>query len=138
MSVSIGRMINLGALAFISTALMQAAQQGTFHLPVTAHWGQVVLEPGDYRMAFPSPSAGQMEFLVQGPHKTVYELPLVTDVQNISSRSYFKLDAINGDYFIRELSFGPGGKIFTFSLPKTGHREHVAKVEISSLDAAGN
>src|SRR5947209_15989236 len=118
MSVSIGRMVNLGALAFISTALMQAAQQGTFHLPVTAHWGQVVLEPGDYRMSFPSPSAGQIEFLVQGAHKTVFELPLVTDVQNISSRSYFKLYAINGDYFIRELSFGPGGKTFTFSLPK--------------------
>jgi hypothetical protein len=139
MSISIGRIINFAALAaFVGTGLMQGAQQATFHLPVTAHWGKAVLEPGDYKMMLPAPSAGQREFLVQGPRQTVLELPLVTDVQNISSSSHLKLYEVNGDYFIRELSFGPEGKTFTFSVPKTSHRRLVANGDSSVLDIAGH
>ncbi len=139
MSVSMGRMVKFAALAaFVGAGLMQGAEQATFHLPFTAHWGQAVLEPGDYKMLLPAPSALRMELLVTGPHKTVFELPLITDVQHISNSSHLTLWKLDGDYFVRELSFGPSGKTFTFSVPKTSHRVEVSKREISSLAVAGN
>ncbi len=140
MNISIGRVINFAALAaFVGTGLMQGAQQATFHLPFAAHWGHAVLEPGDYKIVLPSLSAGQPNFLVEGAHKTIFALPLLTDIQdNTSSRSYFKLSNINGDYFIRELSFGPGGKTFTFPVPKTNHGRRVTNGDSSVLEIAAH
>ncbi len=54
-NLSVNRIFNIAVLtAFAGAGLMQAAEQAAFHLPVTAHWGQVVLQPGDYKMSLPA------------------------------------------------------------------------------------
>ncbi|MBV8812593.1 MAG: hypothetical protein JO033_28300 [Acidobacteriaceae bacterium] len=66
MSVSMGRIVKFAALAaFVGAGLMQGAEQATFHLPFTAHWGHAVLEPGDYKLSLPAPSALRMDFWSQ-------------------------------------------------------------------------
>ena len=123
MSISMASIFMLAAAAGLAGAgLMQAAEQAKFHLPVAAHWGSVVLQPGDYNLWLPDVAAGERMFRIERDGKTVRELPLVTDVQKTSESSYLELRQIDGDYFVRELSFGPTGRAFTFSVPKTRQR----------------
>lgn len=130
MSMSITRVTTFAALAaFACTGLMQAEEHASFHLPITAHWGSVVLEPGDYRIAFPDASMGERTFRVEHTGgKTVRELPLVISPQQNSDRSSLRLQEIDGDYFIREFSSGPTGKSFLFPVPKTNHRQQAVAV----------
>jgi hypothetical protein len=133
-NLSITRILNLAALtAFAGTGLMQAAEQATFHLPVTAHWGQMVLEPGDYKMSLPALSLGKIAFQVIGSDKSFFELPQSTTVNDPSNSSHLKLVVFNGSYFVREFTSGPTGKMFTFAVPKTSHRQQVAKGGDNSL-----
>ena len=138
MSVSICRIFNLAALAaFVGTGLMQAGQ-ATFHLPVTVHWGHAVLAAGDYRMSSIDSIAGEPQFLVTGAGKTVFEVPLLADIQNTSNSSYLRLRKIDGVYYINEFSSGPTGKVFSFSIPKESRHEEVTRTEDISLPVAGN
>ena len=129
MRVSIARMLHWATLsAFASTGLMQAAEQATFHLPMEVHWGSAVLAPGDYSMSLPNVSLGQKTLRVAGGGRTTDQLPLVTNVENNNSNSsHLELWLINGNYFVREFSCGPAGKTFVFSVPKSSHRQQVAK-----------
>ena len=125
MSLSFNRILVLGLL---STAVTFAAGnsstgQATFHLPVEAHWGMAVLEPGDYRMAAPDLTHGQEAFLVRGPQGGVFVLPLVTDTQQVSKRSYLELKRINDTYFVTNYSAGPSGKEYVFSTPKPARHQ---------------
>ncbi len=127
MGISIARIIqSAGIVAFASTGLMQAAQQATFHLPVAAHWGSVLLKPGDYHVSLPEISQGERAFRVTGNGKSMFELALTTDVRNASKHSQLELLPVNGNYFVREFSYGPIGRTFTFAVPKASRREEVA------------
>jgi hypothetical protein len=127
MNISIGRVISLAAVAALAgTGLVQGAGKTTFHLPVAAHWGRVLLEPGDYKMYLPEPSTGREQFLIKGADKAVFEAPIVATTQKVSDSSYLKLREVDGNYFVREFSFGPSGESFTFPIPKGSHRQQMA------------
>jgi hypothetical protein len=98
------------------------AQQGSFHLPVEAHWGNVVLPPGFYRISVPM-RASWPEIVELSSHgQTVSILPELETSQPASDHSYFSLVQTQGTYAIREFHAGASGKVFTFPVPKTvGH-----------------
>lgn len=128
MSLSFNRILVLGML---STAVTFAAGNGsggqaTFHLPVEAHWGMAVLEPGDYKLLAPDVSRAQLTFMVRGPEGGVYVLPLVTNTQDVSNRSYLTLQKVNDAYFVTNYSAGPSGKEYIFPAPKAVRRQSIA------------
>ncbi|HWF48362.1 MAG TPA: hypothetical protein VG168_15245 [Bryobacteraceae bacterium] len=127
MRVSLVHMFTVAAMfALTGTATMQAAEQARFHLSTPAHWGHAVLPPGDYKVLLPAPAIGQMAFRVDGPSKSMYEFPLSADKsRHYSAYSYLKLSEVDGSYFIRELSLGPSGKTFTFSVPKSAYHQQM-------------
>ena len=85
MNLSVNRILNIAAFTVLaSTGLMQAAEQATFHLPVTAHWGQVVLQPGDYKMSLPALAAGKSTFEVMGGDQAFFEMPMSTSIYGTS------------------------------------------------------
>ena len=126
------------AALLVSTGLMEGAEQAKFHLPVTAHWGQAVLLPGDYRILLPEPSLGQMNFRLVSASETLFELPLVTNEGSNPNASYLKLTAVDGTYFIREFSSAPSGKAFLFSVPKEKHSRELAKAEDTRIPVSTN
>lgn len=139
MNVLLGRIISLTALAaFASTGVMQAAEQATFHLPVTAHWGMAVLQPGDYKLSLPSPGLGKTLLRVESTGNSVFELPLVVDVQSTSNSSYLQLREIDGNYYVTAFSSGESGKKYEFSAPKTRQKEQLAKSGDSSVSVSVN
>lgn len=138
MRISSTHTISLAALlAFAGTATMQAAEQAKFHLTAPAHWGQAVLQPGDYRVLLPSLSLGQMGLRIEGAGQTFYTFPLTTDKsENYSDYSYLKLSDVNGTYFVRELSSGVSGRTFIFPVPKEVRHQQMAKRRDSTLALA--
>lgn len=127
MSLSFSRILVLGAL---SAAITFAASNGvggqaTFHLPVEAHWGAVVLEAGDYSMSLPDRSLGQQAFVVRGV-QSVFVLPVVTNTEKASDANYLRLEKVNGTYFISEYQAGIDGKAYEFAVPKTARHPAMA------------
>ena len=102
MQFSTVRTMTLTALCALTVALpMNAAEQAKFHLPVQAHWGKAILEPGDYRVSLPAPSLGRTSFHVEGGGKTLLEMPQVTSYEGNAIPSHLKLTEVDGAYFIR-------------------------------------
>ncbi|HZS53820.1 MAG TPA: hypothetical protein VFA65_05420 [Bryobacteraceae bacterium] len=122
MRISIVRLLGVAAAALACTGVMQAAEQGTFHLTNEIHWGKAVLEPGDYRMVLPAPGLRQPHFRIEGRSGMIFELPLTTGFQSYSDSNYLKLVKVDGNYFIQAFSSGATGKTFTFSVPKPTSR----------------
>lgn len=124
MHISIGHLLGVASLSILaSAAIMQGAEQCTFHLPVAAHWGKVLLQPGDYNLSLASSIVDQPIFRLDGAGTIAFEMPLVSDEQSISDRSYLKLSEVGGDYFVREFSSGISGKTFQFAVPKEVRRQ---------------
>ena len=134
MRVSPAHFFSLVVLAaFVGPAAMQGAQ-ATFHLPIPAHWGQVVLAPGDYKLLAPNLSVGQPMFRIDGEGKSAFALPKVTDnSEHYSKSSYLTLSEIDGSYYVKEFSSGATGKTFTFATPSDHRRQDIAKGQGNSF-----
>ncbi|MBV8572880.1 MAG: hypothetical protein JO319_19830 [Acidobacteriaceae bacterium] len=118
--------------SLLSTAVTFAAGNGSgehasFHLPVQAHWGTAVLQPGDYRMVSPDLAFGQPTFVVRGADSGAFVIPLVTEASRVSKDCYLKLQQINGTYFVTEYLAGPAGTTYTFAAPKNGRHQSFAQ-----------
>ena len=128
MNRSISRILSITALAvFVAAGVMQGAQQPSFHLPFTAHWGKAVMTPGDYKVTLPAPSLGASTFQIFGSGNAFFALPQTSGEGELSRHGSLRLVEIDGQYFVRELSVGTTGKIFTFPVPKAKHRQEMAK-----------
>ena len=116
-------------VSLLTSAITFAAGNGlgehaSFHLPVEAHWGTAVLQPGDYKMV--TPDFGQEAFVIRGPEGGVFVLPQVTDTNTVSDACYLKLQEVNGSYFIIEYLAGPAGKTYSFRAPKEARHQSFA------------
>jgi hypothetical protein len=138
MRVSFAHILSLAAVAALaSTATMQAAEQGKFHLSTPAYWGQAKLPPGDYKIEMPAPSLGHSGFVIEGDNKTVFEYPLVTNTTgNYTASNFLKLSEFGGNYYIREFASGATGKTFTFAIPKAIRRQEMANGKDSGFALA--
>jgi hypothetical protein len=133
----ITRMTKFAALVAIGgTALMQASQQATFHLSVETHWGNALLQPGDYKMSLPDEAIGQKEMKLEGNGRTVYVFPLVADSVEKGGASRLEVKEVDGQYFVHGFTSGVLGKEFTFATPKISHREEAASRHTASSSVA--
>lgn len=124
MTISKLHKFTLAAIAAVACAgVMQAEEHGSFHLPVEAHWGRVVLEPGDYTIIQPGASLDQTTLRLVGQGKIVFESPLITEFRRYSDSSYLTLTKVDEQYFVTEYKSGVTGKTFTFNMPKETRRQ---------------
>ena len=134
---SLNRIITFALLASaLGGSTTYAAQQARFHLPFAAHWGNVVLEPGDYTLSAPSLSTGIAQFYVHGGGTSAIQLPLSTETKETSQSSYLKFVSVNGTYFLREYTSGPTGKTFTFKVPHPERTQTMAQRTSTAVPVA--
>ncbi len=124
---SLVRTLKFAALMTLGgTALMQASEHVKFHLSNTTHWGNAVLQPGDYTMILPEDSIGRHQIRIDGQGSSVYVFPLLTDTTDTSESSRLELKEVNGETFVKGLYCGRLGKQYLFHTPKgTQHAEQV-------------
>ena len=100
------------------SAFGASAARATFNLPVEAHWGSVVLKPGKHTFDVLLASSWPQQISLIENGETV-AISALTEWSGVNSgRSYLRLVAVGGTYFVREYSSGPSGKQFTFRIPK--------------------
>jgi hypothetical protein len=103
------------------TALTVNAQQGNFNLPVEAHWGAAVLQPGEHTVRIPS-KIGQTLVSLSSNGDTQMAMPLTAELIPQSNRNYLHLVKINGQYYVDVYQSGITGKRYIFPKPKATHR----------------
>lgn len=101
------------------------AQQGSFDLPVRAHWGAAVLEPGEHSLKIPI-SNGQAIVYLGSRAGTEMAVPLTTERVTESSRSYLHLAKVNGEYYVDAFQSGLTGRRFIFPKAKSTRRSSPA------------
>ncbi len=99
------------------TALTLNAQQGEFNLPVQAHWGPAVLQPGQHTVRVPY-TMGQTLVSLSTNGDTQMAMPLTAELIPQSNRNYLHLVKINGQYYVNVFQSGLTGKRYIFAKPK--------------------
>ena len=139
MRVSIAHIVSWAAVAALAgTGLMQGAEHGSFHLDTPVRWGQVVLQPGDYKLVVPVASLAETELQVTGNGGSVFELPLIAESLPYSDSNYLKLENINGEYVVTGFISGVIGHSYTFGVPKKIRRTIASQRHDDSINVAVN
>lgn len=101
------------------------AQNGKFFLPVTAHLGNLVLEPGEYTISAQPAKSWPQVIQISKQGSAVSILATTEAAQPESDKSYLRISTVGATNVIREFSLGKTGKIFTFA-PAKSIREETA------------
>jgi hypothetical protein len=112
--------VSVFALAIGLTTSQANAQslKGTFNLPYQAHWGNVVLEPGQYALSLSTGTLTTPVIYITGQGKTVMILAARPATAE-SERGYLRIENVGQTHVIREFNSGIAGRLFTFSVPKS-------------------
>ena len=106
------------AASYVGTAPTAQAQQaslGTFTLPVAAHFGSVVLQPGEYRI---SALAGTSFIRVAGEGGIATILATSIDPQAGRDHGKLTLANVNGTFALQRFESGVTGTRFDFDIAK--------------------
>ncbi|MBV9294635.1 MAG: hypothetical protein JO145_03615 [Acidobacteriaceae bacterium] len=125
------------ALALALTVSHASADEVTFKLPVSAHFGNATLQPGYYRMTLPTPITPINAIYLYGGGKVQATLPAIIDTQELSDRSYLELVNVGGTYFAKKFISGVTGTTYTFSIPKAARRQTVANTPVTMVAVTG-
>lgn len=121
-----GRLVMGSASAGLYLAMLAAsanAQQASFKLPMAAHWGGAVLQPGEYKVHFPNGSESMRVIEVSGNGKTLRFIPQVTAyARDPIEVGQLSLIGENGDYKVSSITDPIGNRTFTFSMPKSAEK----------------
>jgi hypothetical protein len=110
------------------TALTLNAQQGEFTLPVQAHWGAAILEPGQHTVRVPQ-KIGQTLVSLSSSADTQMAIPLTAELIPQSSRNYLHLVKVNGQYYVDVYQSGVTGKRYIFPKPKAAQNGKFGEAE---------
>ncbi len=100
------------------SAFAQQPYHGTFRLPVEAHFGSVVLQPGEYTVSTVEVPTGVKAVRFAGAHATATILAASVDPHSGAERGKLTLSNINGVYALTRLETGLMGKSFDFEVAK--------------------
>ena len=92
--------------------------RGTFTLPYQAHWGNIVLEPGQYVLRLSAGALTAPVIHITGQGKNVMILAPKSATAE-SERGYLRVENVGQTHVVREFNSGIGGQLFTFSVPKS-------------------
>jgi hypothetical protein len=92
--------------------------KGTFNLPFEAHWGNAVLQPGEYAIHVSTRTSVHPVMYISREGKTVMVLA-GTSENTASERNYLRVDSVGRAHVIREFNAGVAGERFTFFVAKS-------------------
>jgi len=101
--------------SFMTMAHAQPPYRGTFTLPVEAHFGSVVLQPGEYSIL---QVAGTDAIRVRGDGGTATILPSAVGARTESEHGTITLANVNGTFVFTRFECGTLGSSFEFRVPK--------------------
>lgn len=113
-----------GVVACLGLSAVSAnAQQARFTLPVEAHWGQAVLEPGEYTVRFPNGVQAMPLVQLTGNGQS-YSVLLQSrnDADGNGDTGKLILQDVDGTYVVSSISNPLTQVAYTFARPKIHER----------------
>jgi len=128
--------VSVFALALGLGASVANAQglRGTFNLPFQAHWGNAVLEPGEYALRLSRGASNFPLIYVSRQGKTIMVVA-GTSEKTESERSYLRIEDVGQVHVVREFSSGVAGTLYSFSIPKS-IKNHIGIAQNRTLPVA--
>lgn len=112
------------ALSLLASQANAQSSEGTFQIVSETHWGQATLEPGQYhiRISGASPVLSDLWRITLKSENTEINLfGMISPKDEPGTRSYLKLESLNGMSFVHELDSAALGGKFVFAAPKIRH-----------------
>jgi len=107
------------AVCLLSDVSKAETVRGTFKLPVAAHWGKMVLEPGEYAFVVDTTSATRIVTVTsQSTGWTGMILASAVDERRMSSESELTMAGSDGVTYVKTLYLKDAGVALEFSVPK--------------------
>ena len=137
-----GKMLVLRAVLFAVCAVGMFSRvskaetvHGTFKLPVEAHWGKMVLAPGEYEFTVDMESAARV-ITIRSKNSGWSGMVLSESLSDISSAAGESLMLAKSEQgmYVQKLSLNEVGIAMNFAVPKT----RVSKLAKSTLPATGS
>lgn len=109
-----------GAIAYLGLAAASAsAQQAQFTLPMEAHWGKALLEPGVYTVKFPNAADPTPILHLTGNGKSVSVMLQSRDADDrIGAHGKLILRDVDGSYVVESISDPISQESYLFAMPK--------------------
>jgi hypothetical protein len=108
------------AVALGMTAITLNAQpQGSFNLPMQAHWGPVTLQPGQHVVNTPA-TPGQPVLSLTTDKQTSLVVPMVSESTGNYGHAYLRVVRIGGEYYVDTYQAATGRR-YSFAKPKSIH-----------------
>lgn len=138
MSSIVNRIFSRAFLTILiaGAAATASAQQATFHLPVEAKWGALVLPPGDYKVQLPEPALGTHTVTVQGP-AVGFIVVLTTDAYGdriaAPDSDYLQLVKVGDTYYVTKYEEASRDTTLYFKAPKPTREERMASLNVINI-----
>ncbi|SRR5712692_5947360 len=117
------RLLFLGLCTFglLSASGQAETAHGTFQLPVEAHWGKMVLAPGEYEFSVSDDVAGRVVTVrSRETGSSGMVLPVSwSDVKSATGTMLMLTKSGEGEY-VRALLLGDSGVVLNYAIPKPG------------------
>ena len=108
------------AVALGMTAITLNAQpQGSFNLPMQAHWGLITLSPGEHVVRSPLTS-GQPIVSLTTNKSTTLVVPMLSESTSSYGHAYLRLVRVGGEYYVDTYQ-SANGRRYSFATPKGIH-----------------
>lgn len=107
------------AVCLLSDLSKAETVRGTFKLPVAAHWGKMVLAPGEYEFVVDTSSATRIVTVTsKSTGWSGMILASAVDEGRISSASEMTIAASEGGTYVKTLYLNDAGVALEFSAPR--------------------
>ena len=127
----------LCAVSLFSIAGQAQTTHGTFKLPVEAHWGKMVLAPGEYEFTISDPLAGRV-LTVRSKETGWSGMVMSADASDLGSDKETKLLLTKSETgtYVRALCLGDSGVMLNFGTPKAGKMTRLSLPQSATMASA--
>jgi len=123
-------------LASLSTIGRAETAHGTFKLPVEAHWGRILLAPGEYEFTVDAETAGKV-VTVRSKDTGWSGMILSDETSSVTTaNATLELKRCQGGVYVKELCLSDFGLALEFALPGSGKSIALMKPKATTTAAA--
>ena len=130
-------LLTLCVMGLFSIAGQAQTTRGSFKLPVEAHWGKMVLAPGDYDFTISDGLEGRIA-TVRSRETGLSGMIMSADTSELGSDKETKLLLSKSEMgvYVRALCLGDSGIMLNYGIPKLGKMTRLAPQQSAAMASA--
>ena len=130
-------LVALCAVTVLATRGQAQTTHGSFKLPVEAHWGKMILAPGEYEFTISDALAGKI-LTVRSKETGWSGMVMSADASDLGSDKETKLLLTKSEsgVYVRALCLGDSGVMLNYRTPKSGKMTRLSPPQSTTVASA--